>query len=61
MSPRVVSPGFTDNSSYNFAYQVGGGFDFALRENFWLNLEFNYANFGTCLHWQGPELCVHDW
>lgn len=42
-----VSPGFSENGANVFSYQYGAGLDFAVRENFWVNVEFNYANYGT--------------
>jgi opacity protein-like surface antigen len=46
VTPRV-SPGFSSYTSNNFAYILGGGFDFILKKNLWMNLEYNYNHFGT--------------
>lgn len=46
VTPRV-SPGFGSYTSDNFAYILGGGFDFILKKNIWMNLEYNYNHFGT--------------
>lgn len=46
VTPRV-NPGFNGTSGNNFAYQLGVGFDYALRKNLWVNIEYDYANYGT--------------
>lgn len=45
VTPRV-NPGFRENSDQNFAYQLGIGFDYLLRENLAVNLELDYNYFG---------------
>lgn len=42
-----VSPNFGGGGGTNFTYLLGGGFDFAVRDDIWINVEFNYANYGT--------------
>jgi opacity protein-like surface antigen len=42
-----VSPGFQSNSGFNFAYNLGGGIDYALTDNVWLNVEYYYGDYGT--------------
>lgn len=46
VTPRV-SPGFSGNSSNNFSYLIGVGVDYILREDLWLNLEYDYNDYGT--------------
>lgn len=46
VTPRV-SPGYQSNATTNFSYILGGGFDVILTKKLWLNLEYNYANYGT--------------
>ena len=46
VTPRV-SPGFSNNSGNNFAYLLGLGIDYILRENIRINLEYNYGDYGT--------------
>jgi opacity protein-like surface antigen len=46
VTPRV-SPNFGTNSANNFAYQAGVGFDYVMKDDLWVNFEFNYANYGT--------------
>jgi opacity protein-like surface antigen len=45
VTPRV-SPGFGNHAGNNFAYQAGAGFDYAMTKTLWLNLEFNYTDYG---------------
>lgn len=46
VTPRV-SPGFGSASGSNFSYSFGAGIDYAFMQNLWLNVEFNYTDFGT--------------
>ncbi len=46
VTPRV-NPGFENNSSNNFAYQLGVGIDYAIQENLLVNIEYSYLNDGT--------------
>jgi opacity protein-like surface antigen len=46
VTPRV-SPGFSSSAGNNFTYQFGIGVDYALRENLWVNVECDYADYGS--------------
>lgn len=46
VTPRV-SPGFGTKVNTKFAYTAGAGFDFVANKNLWINLEYNYGNYGT--------------
>ncbi len=45
VTPRI-SPGFGSATNNYFSYMVGVGVDYALCDNLWLSLEYNYGNFG---------------
>lgn len=46
--PPIDSPQFrlSDESTWGFAYQVGGGLKYRLKSNAWLSLRYLYANMG---------------
>jgi opacity protein-like surface antigen len=46
VTPRV-NPAFGNTSGNNFAYQLGAGVDYAVRENLVINLEYDYMDYGT--------------
>jgi opacity protein-like surface antigen len=46
VTPRV-SPGFGGKYNTNFTYTAGIGIDYALLNNVWINLEYNYSHIGT--------------
>ncbi|HVE44548.1 MAG TPA: acyloxyacyl hydrolase [Gammaproteobacteria bacterium] len=46
VTPRV-SPGFKNNTATNFSYFLGVGLDYPVQRELWLNLEYNYASYGT--------------
>lgn len=54
VTPRV-SPGFSDSNGANFAYQLGVGVDFAVKDNITINVEANYANYGTVYTGKGAN------
>lgn len=54
VTPRI-SPAFSDDAGVNLAYQLGVGFDFAVRENMSINVEANYANYGTVYTGKGAN------
>jgi opacity protein-like surface antigen len=54
VTPRV-SPNFGSNSANNFAYQVGVGIDYVMRNNLWLNFEVNYIDYGTIYTGKGAN------
>ncbi|HTM63740.1 MAG TPA: hypothetical protein VL360_04500 [Gammaproteobacteria bacterium] len=54
VTPRV-NPQFNDNMSFNLAYLVGAGIDWAMRDDVWVNLEFDYANYGMVYTGKGEN------
>lgn len=54
VTPRV-SPGFGSHSGNNFAYELGVGIDYALRENLTMNIEYDYMNNGTVKTGNGAD------
>lgn len=46
VTPRV-SPGFGAGSGNNFSYTAGVGIDYAMMQNLWVNIEYNYFSFGN--------------
>lgn len=54
VTPRV-SPGFQDNSGANFTYSLGAGIEYAIWQNMLVNLEYNYAFFGTIKTGMGAD------
>lgn len=54
VTPRV-SPGFGSDTGINFAYQFGVGLDFAVKDNLTINVEANYANYGTVYTGKGAN------
>jgi len=54
VTPRL-SPAFSSRINTNFAYTVGAGFDFILQKNIWMNLEYDYAYYGTVRTGRGAD------
>ena len=52
VTPRV-SPGFTDNSSSQFAYQLGLGLDLVLTPKIFTSFGYNYQNLGQVVSGNG--------
>lgn len=46
VTPRV-NPAFGANGGNNFTYTFGAGIDYAAADHIWVNLEFNYNDYGT--------------
>jgi opacity protein-like surface antigen len=47
VTPRV-NPGFSDSASNStFAYAVGVGLDYAIKNNLWLSVGYRYSGFGN--------------
>ncbi|MBX3709677.1 MAG: outer membrane beta-barrel protein [Gammaproteobacteria bacterium] len=45
VTPRI-SPGYASNTNAYWSYMLGIGVDYAMREDIWMSLEYNYADFG---------------
>jgi len=54
VTPRI-SPGFSSNSGNNFAYGLGFGVDYIVRENLWVTIGYTYNNFGTVSTGNGAD------
>lgn len=54
VTPRV-SPAFGSDTGVNFTYQFGVGLDFEVKDNMTLNLEANYADYGTVYTGKGAN------
>lgn len=46
VTPRI-SPGYGTGNHTSWAYIVGAGVDFMIRDDIWVALEYNYGDFGT--------------
>lgn len=46
VTPRV-SPGYGGGTHTSWAYIVGAGVDYMIRDDIWVGLEYNYGDFGT--------------
>lgn len=45
VTPRIT-PGYSTNTESQWAYALGAGVDYAVRDDIWIGLEYNYGYFG---------------